>query len=62
MLREAARASGELKDLGINNQCLVVNGLLSQPLAGDVVAEELLASPTRIPLDLMPVYAWGVAH
>ena len=39
-LREAARASAELTDLGITNQQHVINGLLAQPLPGDVIAEE----------------------
>ena len=38
-LREAARASAELADLGIGNQAHVINGFLAEPLAGDVVAE-----------------------
>ncbi len=38
-LREAARASAELADLGIANQQHVVNGLLARPLPGDVIAE-----------------------
>ena len=52
-LREAARASAELGDLGIGNQCLVVNGLLTEPLAHDVVAEEF-AHRQREALDAMP--------
>jgi arsenite/tail-anchored protein-transporting ATPase len=52
-LREAARASGELGDLGISNQCLVVNGMLIEPLAEDVVAEEF-AHRQREALDAMP--------
>ena len=38
-LREAARASGELSELGLRNQRLVINGLLTAPLSGDEVAE-----------------------
>ncbi len=38
-LREAARASAELAALGLANQSHVVNGLLTDPLAGDAVAE-----------------------
>ena len=52
-LREAARASSELGDLGINNQCLVVNGLLSAPSARDAVAGEF-ARRQRTTLDAMP--------
>lgn len=40
-LREAGRAGQELAALGIHNQRLVVNGLFTQPLAGDQVAEAL---------------------
>ncbi len=39
-LREAARASSELFDLGITNQQHVINGLLLQPMEGDAVAAE----------------------
>ena len=52
-LREAARASAELGDLGIGNQCLVVNGLLTEPLASDAVAEQF-ARRQRATLDAMP--------
>ena len=52
-LREAARASAELGDLGIGNQCLVVNGLLTEPLAHDVIAEDF-AHRQREALDAMP--------
>lgn len=38
-LREAARAAGELASLGIGSQRLVLNGVLTDPLAGDPVAE-----------------------
>lgn len=38
-LREGARAGQELTALGIGNQHLVVNGILTAPLAGDPVAE-----------------------
>jgi arsenite-transporting ATPase len=38
-LAEAARAGGELADLGLTNQRLIVNGVLADPLAGDAVAE-----------------------
>lgn len=40
-LREAARAGAELAEQGIRNQVLVVNGLLTDPRAGDPVAEAL---------------------
>ena len=38
-LREAARAGAELAAQGIGNQRLVINGVFSEPLAGDAVAE-----------------------
>jgi arsenite/tail-anchored protein-transporting ATPase len=38
-LAEAARAAGELAELGLTNQRLVVNGFLADPLAGDPIAE-----------------------
>jgi arsenite-transporting ATPase len=38
-LAEAARAGGELADLGLTNQRLIVNGVLADPLAGDAIAE-----------------------
>jgi arsenite/tail-anchored protein-transporting ATPase len=52
-LREAARASAELADLGITNQQHVVNGLLTHPLAGDVVAEAFSRQQHEA-LDAMP--------
>lgn len=42
-LREAARAGGELAELGIANQRLVVNGVFSEESEGDSVAEALLS-------------------
>ena len=42
-LREAARAGGELAELGIANQGLVVNGVFSEEAEGDPVAEALLS-------------------
>jgi arsenite-transporting ATPase len=38
-LAEAARAAGELAELGLTNQRVIVNGLLANPLAGDAIAE-----------------------
>lgn len=38
-LREAGRAAGELGALGIRNLRLVINGVLTDPLAGDALAE-----------------------
>jgi arsenite-transporting ATPase len=52
-LREAARAGGELAAQGIGNQTLIVNGLLTEPLAGDAVAQALAAAQ-RTALQSMP--------
>lgn len=52
-LREAGRAAGELGALGIANFRLVVNGVLTDPLAGDVMAEGL-ARRQREALASMP--------
>ena len=52
-LREAARASAELADLGIGNQWHVVNGVLTSPRAGDAVAEAF-AQRQRLALQAMP--------
>lgn len=41
-LKEAARASSELKDTGIENQLLVVNGLLTSSINEDEVAESFV--------------------
>ncbi len=43
-LSEAGRAASELATLGIRRQQLVVNGLLTTPLAGDMVAESYAAA------------------
>ena len=40
-LKEAARSSEELKDIGIRNQRLVLNGLFSAARTGDVIADAL---------------------
>jgi arsenite-transporting ATPase len=40
-LREAARAAGELLLLGIGNQRLILNGVLTSPAGSDAVAESL---------------------
>ncbi len=52
-LREAARAGGELAALGIANQELVINGILTDPMVGDAVAESF-ARRQRHALDEMP--------
>ncbi len=43
-LREAARAGAELASLGMGNQRLILNGVLTGPSNGDRVAEELIRS------------------
>ena len=57
-LREAARASGELRALGIANQELVVNGVLAEA-AGDAVATAYVARQrealSRLPKALAPL-------
>jgi arsenite/tail-anchored protein-transporting ATPase len=58
-LAVAAAAAEELRELGIANQQLVVNGLLAMPLAGDEVASAYSAEQRRAmeglsaPLDVM---------
>jgi arsenite/tail-anchored protein-transporting ATPase len=52
-LREAGRAAGELDAQGIRNQQLVVNGLFTDPMAGDAVAEALARRQAEA-LEAMP--------
>lgn len=63
-LREAARAGGELAELGIANQRLVVNGIFSEVSEGDFVAEALLSrqrdSLASIPEALADTPAYSV--
>ena len=40
-LKEAARSSGELRELGVRNQRLVLNGLFSATRSGDMIADAL---------------------
>lgn len=40
-LKEAARSSHELESLGIENQILVVNGVLEQTTSGDTVSDQI---------------------
>ena len=40
-LREAERTSGELRALGVANQCLVINGTFEMPCPGDVTAQAM---------------------
>lgn len=63
-LSEAARAGGELGELGIANQMLVVNGVLSTEADGDPVAEALLSRQWRaleeLPQSLQEIEAAAV--
>ncbi len=63
-LREAARAAGELADLGIANQQLVINGVLVDALPGDTVAESFVqrqqAALAAVPDELAALPAAGV--
>jgi arsenite/tail-anchored protein-transporting ATPase len=52
-IREAARASGELQSLGIRNQHLALNGLLTQSQMDDDVADAILYRQ-RLSIDAMP--------
>jgi arsenite/tail-anchored protein-transporting ATPase len=52
-IREAARASRELQNLGIQNQHLVLNGRLSDPSKDDEIAEAILHRQ-QLALDAMP--------
>lgn len=58
-LREAGRAGAELAAQGIHNQQLVVNGLFSEPLVGDAVAEALAQRQARA-LESMPATLQGM--
>lgn len=66
-LKEAARASQELADIGIHNQILIVNGYLHSPLSGDPTAQAfagrqqsaLAKKPTA--LQELPTYAVALA-
>lgn len=66
-LKEAARASQELADIGIHNQILIVNGYLHSPLSGDPTAKAfagrqrsaLAKKPTA--LQELPTYAVALA-
>ena len=60
-LAVAASAAAELHELGIDHQTLVVNGVLTHPLAGDRVAQAFASEQQRAleqlpaPLDRLPV-------
>lgn len=63
-LREAARASGELAALGVGNQQLVINGLLSDPgedLVARAFCDRQAAALAAAPAALTSLPAAGVA-
>ena len=71
-LREAARAGGELAALGLGNQRLIVNALLTHPLPGDPIAEPLATRQARAlasrpqalqtrPISGVPLVGWDLA-
>ncbi len=47
-LDEAARASKELSDIGVNNQKLIINGVLEKVNTNDPVSESFLKSSKRL--------------
>ncbi len=70
-LVEAARAGTELTQLGLTNQRLVINGMLTHPLAGDQVATSyarhqhdalahLPSALSRLPRSVVPLAAFDV--
>ncbi len=52
-LKEAAKTSIELQDIGIKNQCLIINGVLSDDQSADEVAQAF-ATREKLALDSMP--------
>lgn len=58
-LAEAARASGELKELGVANQLLVVNGVLEPDVKDDTVTEQLYAKQQKA-LQTVPAALQGI--
>ncbi len=52
-LQEAARASEELADLGLKNQCLVINGVLTERSSSDSVAQAMF-DQAQTALENMP--------
>jgi len=52
-LEEAARASKELKDIGVNNQLLVINGVLELDIENDEIAD-MLYSKQQVALQSIP--------
>ena len=58
-LAEAARAYGELKELGVANQLLVVNGVLEPDVKDDTVTEQLYAKQQKA-LQTVPAALQGI--
>ncbi len=52
-LREAAKTSAELREIGVENQCLILNGILKPDTAGDAVATAFAIRGQKA-LDSMP--------
>ena len=52
-LKEAERASQELRDIGINNQILVINGVMSSFSENDNISEEIYKNQQQA-IDKMP--------
>ncbi|CAM4371444.1 arsenical pump-driving ATPase [Paenibacillus typhae] len=59
-LKEAARASTELKDTGLKNQLLVVNGVLTSSINNDAVAENFVERQQKA-LSQMPAELQSLA-
>ncbi len=59
-LAEAARASKELKELGVENQLLIINGVLEQESANDEIAYQLQRKQ-QAALDSIPVTLQNIA-
>lgn len=63
-LQEAARASRELRSVGVNNQLLIINGLLELDIESDEVADKLYlkqqAALQQMPGDLNNLTIYGI--
>ncbi|MEK5357935.1 arsenical pump-driving ATPase [Paenibacillus sp. FSL L8-0709] len=63
-LREAARASSELKETGIENQLLVVNGVLTSSINEDEVAKSFVERQQKVlsqmPAELQPLASYSI--
>ncbi|MNO58959.1 Arsenical pump-driving ATPase [compost metagenome] len=63
-LREAARASSELKETGIENQLLVINGILASSINEDMVAKSFVERQqkalSQMPFELQPLASYYI--